>query len=116
MAKMCRVFEVSESGYYTWQREPESARKQENRAIYEALRTSYDLNKGRAGLDKMLEDVQNRFPTCSRNRLYKIQKQHKLYSIRKRKFKGWCKIKCVNSRSNIIRKMGKMEDAHGQIT
>ena len=85
---MCRVFEVSESGYYTWQREPESARKQENRAIYEALRTSYDLNKGRAGLDKMLEDVQNRFPTCSRNRLYKIQKQHKLYSIRKRKFKA----------------------------
>ena len=85
---MCRVFEVSESGYYAWRRKPESATMQENQAIYEALKTSYDLNKGRAGLDKMLEDVQIQFPTCSRNRLYKIQKQHKLYSIRKRKFKA----------------------------
>ncbi len=88
MAKMCRVFEVSESGYYAWRREPESATKQENQAIFEALKTSYDLNKGRAGLDKMLEDVQSQFPKCSRNRLYKIQKRHKLYSIRKRKFKA----------------------------
>ena len=88
MAKMCRDFEVSESGYYAWQRESKSATKQENQAIYEALKTSCDLNKGRAGLDKMLEDVQIKFPRCSRNRLYKIQKQHKLYSIRKRKFKA----------------------------
>lgn len=88
MAKMCRIFEVSESGYYTWRRNPESATRQENQAIYEALKTSYDQNKGRAGLDKMLKDVQIQFPRCSRNRLYKIQKRHKLYSIRKRKFKA----------------------------
>lgn len=88
MAKMCRVFEVSESGYYAWRCDPKSATRQENQAIYEALKTSYNLNKGRAGLDKMLEDVQVQFPRCSRNRLYKIQKQHKLYSIRKRKFKA----------------------------
>ena len=88
MAKMCRVFEVSESGYYAWQHEPKSVTKQENRAIYEALKASYDQNKGRTGLDKMLADVQIQFPKCSRNRLYKIQKQHKLYSIRQRKFKA----------------------------
>ena len=85
MAKMCRVFEVSESGYYSWRRDPESATQQENQVIYEVLKTSYDQNKGRAGLDKMLEDVQIQFPKCSRNRLYKIQKQHQLYSIRKRR-------------------------------
>ena len=70
------------------QHEPKSVTKQENRAIYEALKASYDQNKGRTGLDKMLADVQIQFPKCSRNRLYKIQKQHKLYSIRQRKFKA----------------------------
>ncbi len=88
MAKMCRIFEVSSSGYYTWMRNPESVTRQENQAIYEVLKSSYDLNKGRAGLDKMLDDVRLKFPKCSRNRLYNIQKEHKLYSIRKRKFKA----------------------------
>lgn len=36
----------------------------------------------------MLDDVREKFPKCSRNRLYKIQKSNGLYSIRKRKFKA----------------------------
>lgn len=40
------------------------------------------------GLDKILEDVREKYPKCSRNRLYKIQKEHKLYSKRKRKYKA----------------------------
>lgn len=71
-----------------WLKHQEKQRKNENRAIYEALKASYDKNKGRAGLDKLLVDVREQFPRCSRNRLYKIQKQHKLFSIRKRKFKA----------------------------
>ena len=39
------------------------------------------------GLDKILCDVRLKFPKCSRNRLYKIQKQPGLYSKRK-KFKA----------------------------
>jgi putative transposase len=84
VAKMCRILEVSSSGYYAWMRNTESVTKQENQAIYEVLKASYDLNQGRAGLDKMLDDVRLKFPKCSRNRLYNIQKLHKLYSIRKR--------------------------------
>lgn len=88
MEKMCRLFEVSASGYYMWLKHHENQRENENKAIYEALKASYDKNKGRAGLDKLLVDVREKFPKCSRNRLYKIQKQHKLFSIRKRKFKA----------------------------
>jgi len=40
------------------------------------------------GLDKILEDVREKFPKCSRKRLYRIQKENKLYSIRKKKFKA----------------------------
>jgi putative transposase len=85
---MCRILEVSPSGYYAWILNPESTTKRENQAIYKVLKSSYDFNKGRTGLDKLLDDVRLKFPKCSRNRLYKIQKAHKLYSIRKRKFKA----------------------------
>ncbi|GFP31642.1 putative transposase, partial [Candidatus Hakubella thermalkaliphila] len=40
------------------------------------------------GLDKILEDVRKKFPKCSRNRLYKLQRNNRLYSIRKKKFKA----------------------------
>lgn len=95
MEKMCHILKVSPSGYYRWLNCPESDSKQESRAIYDVLKASYEQNKGRAGLDKMLDDVHLKFPHCSRNRLYRIQKEHRLYSIRKRKFKA-----TTNSRHN----------------
>lgn len=95
MEKMCRILKVSQSGYYRWLNYPESATRRENQAIYDVLQASYDQNKGRAGLNKLLDDVRSRFPHCSRNRLYRIQKEHRLYSIRKRKFKA-----TTNSRHN----------------
>jgi putative transposase len=85
---MCRIFQVSQSGYYEWLHNPKSVTKRVNQAIYNVLKASYDRNKGRTGLDKLLADVKEEFPKCSRNRLYRIQKAHKLYSIRKRKFKA----------------------------
>lgn len=39
------------------------------------------------GLDKLWKDVREKFPHCSRNRVYKLQKQHELYSVRKKPFK-----------------------------
>jgi putative transposase len=36
----------------------------------------------------MLEDVREKYPKCSRNWLYKIQKLNNLYSKRKRKYKA----------------------------
>ena len=95
MEKMCRVLEVSQSGYYRSLERPESPRKQENRAIYAVLKASYVQNKGRAGLNKLLADVRLKFPHCGRNRLYSIQKMSGLYSIRHRKFKA-----TTNSRHN----------------
>ena len=88
MEKMCHVFGVSQSGYYRWLACPESATKRENRAIYDVLKASYEQNKGRVGLDKLLGDVRLKFPHCGRNRLYHIQRKHRLYSIRHYKFKA----------------------------
>lgn len=88
MEKMCQVLKVSKSGYYRWLDCPESATKQENRAIYAVLKASYERNRSRAGLDKLLDDVHLKFPHCSRNRLYRIQRAQGLYSIRSRKFKA----------------------------
>jgi len=85
---MCRVLNISRSGYYDWYERPRSKREVENEEILGVARKSYKDCRGMCGLDKLLEDVREEFPKCSRNRLYKIQRENNLYSIRKKKFKA----------------------------
>lgn len=56
------------SGYYRWLVCPESVTRRENQKIYSVLKASYEQNKGRIGLDKLLDDVRLKFPHCGRNR------------------------------------------------
>jgi len=51
------------------------------------MRKSYRENRSIIGLDKMLEDVRETFPGCRRNRVYRLQRKHRLYVRRKRKRK-----------------------------
>lgn len=86
--KMCKLFNTSRSGYYTWKKHIKSKRVIENEKILKAAKQSYEENRRIYGLDKLLDDVRECFPHCSRKRLYNLQKQNNLYSIRKRKFKA----------------------------
>ena len=66
-------------------------REVENKEILKIAKESqvyleqyYDLVfKKRRGLDKMLVEVRKKYPKCSRNRLYRIQKKEQLYVINK---------------------------------
>jgi hypothetical protein len=89
---MCQVLEVSRSGYYDWKDRLPSKRKLENQEILKTAQQSYDECHGMCGLDKILADVREKFPHCSRKRLYEIQKKNKLYankdSYKNRVFNG----------------------------
>jgi len=85
---MCVVLEVSRSGYYDWKDRPPGKRELETQQILKIAKKSHAECRGMCGLDKILADVREVFPRCSRQRLYGIQKENQLYSIRKRKFKA----------------------------
>lgn len=79
VGKMCELLKISRSGYYDWLKRPMSKRKIETQGIIDAVLISYKESKGIYGLDKMLRDVRESFPKCSRKRLHNIQKEYKLY-------------------------------------
>jgi hypothetical protein len=51
------------------------------------MKRSHAACEGMCGLDKLWADVREEHPKCSRNRVYSIQKEHGLYSVRKKPFK-----------------------------
>lgn len=84
---MCAALDISRSSYHEWQKRPLSLRKIENKDIAGIMTESHRINEGMCGLDKLWEDVKESYPHCSRNRAYKIQKELKLYSVRKKQFR-----------------------------
>jgi putative transposase len=84
---MCDTLDVSKSGYYDWDGREPSECKKINEKILEILKSSHVKAQGMVGLDKLWEDVKGAGIPCGRNRVYNIQKDHNLYSIRKRPFR-----------------------------
>jgi putative transposase len=85
---MCELINISRSAYYVWLKKPIGKRRKETQEIVKIAVTSYTESRGMYGLDKILADVREKYPKCSRNRLYRIQKKYDLYSKRKRKYKA----------------------------
>lgn len=84
---MCNTLDVSRSGYYDWDGREPSQRETVNTGILKILKSSYNKAQGMIGLDKLLADVRDAGFRCGRNRVYNIQKKHKLYSVRKKPFR-----------------------------
>ena len=85
--KMCLILEISRSGYYAWGGRGPSNREKVNVRILNILKASHTKAEGMIGLDKMWEDVKEAGIQCGRNRVYKIQRENKLYSVRKKPFR-----------------------------
>lgn len=84
---MCRVLEVSASGYYAWKQRPESHRAQENRRLDAAIRTVYQASKGRSGSPKITRALRQKGWKVGENRVAKRMREMGLRSIIRRKFK-----------------------------
>jgi putative transposase len=86
VAKMCKLFGASRSGYYNWLKEKSSKREQGNAELLKAIKKSHQDSNRTYGIDKILRDVRETMP-CSRGRVYRLMKKHGIRSVRKRPFK-----------------------------
>jgi len=53
--RMCKVLEVSRSGYYAWRGRPPSEREMANRELYEKIKEVYDKNNGTYGSPRIYQ-------------------------------------------------------------
>ena len=84
---MCRVFEVSRSGFYRWCKRPESRRQIENRRLDAHIKAIYMRNKGRYGSPKITAELRSQGWKVSKNRVARRMKQAGLKSVVRRKYR-----------------------------
>jgi len=85
---MCKVLEVSRSGYYTSITRPASNRAIKKDKIAQAAQEYYEKSHEIYGYRKVYEDLSEYRPdlNCCRETLRKIMVEHGLYSCTKKKF------------------------------
>lgn len=56
LASMCRVYDVSPEGYYSWRRRGDSLRQQEDAELFEVIHHIFKKHEGCYGSPKITRD------------------------------------------------------------
>lgn len=84
---MCRVLDVSPSGYYAWLSRPESPRSLENCALVGEIRRIQARHRGRYGSPRMHAALRVEGHRCSRGRVERLMRRHRIRALAGRRFR-----------------------------
>ena len=87
VGEMCRVLEVSRSGFYAWQKRRPSRSQQETERLDRAIKRLYQVSRGRSGSPKITRALWAEDWKVSENRVAKRMKTMGLRSIVRRRFR-----------------------------
>jgi putative transposase len=84
---MCRVLEVSASGYYAWLHRPESRRSRDNRQLLIEIRAIHRQSHRRYGSPRVYRELRGRGRPCGRHRVARLMRRDGLEGTFRRKFR-----------------------------
>ena len=82
---MCRVLEVSASGYYAWRRRMISVRKQEDEKLQQRIRTIHDRSRQTYGAPRIHAELQEQGTRVGRKRVARLMNESGLAGVSRRK-------------------------------
>ena len=84
---MCRVLEVSPSGYYAGRTRPEGPRSAESRILLGEVRRLQARHAGRYGSPRMHAALRAEGHRCSRGRIERLMRRHHVRALAGRRFR-----------------------------
>ncbi len=95
---LCRVLEVSRSGYYKWLKHQPSARSHENRQLMKRIRQAFTENRGVYGSPRIHRVLRAQGVQVSRPRVERMMRKDALRAKKRRSFR-----KTTQSNHNLRR-------------
>jgi len=84
---MCRVLEVTRSGYYAWRKREPSARARSNERLRLEVRAIHRSTRGRYGSPRVHAELQARGERVSRKRVARLMRADELKGKKRRRFR-----------------------------
>ena len=73
---MCRLLDVSPSGYYAWLQKPVSDRAREDARLLRLIRASFRASQGVYGGPRIFLDLREAGETCSKHRVARLMREN----------------------------------------
>ena len=86
VATMCRVLEVSRSGYYAWLKREPSARDKANAALLEVIKDIHKESDKTYGAPRVHAELEERGPQASLNRVARVMREAEIQGVSPRKW------------------------------
>jgi len=83
---MCKMLDVSASGYYAWRDRPESMRASANRQLLDEIRRVHGDSRGRYGSPRVHAALRAEGRQIGRNRVARLMHHHGICARQKRRF------------------------------
>ena len=80
-AVMCRLLDVSRSGFYQWLRNPLSDRAVEDQRLLGLIRAAYTASHGVYGAPRIFLDLREAGETCSKHRVARIMRTNNIKAL-----------------------------------
>ena len=87
MAKLCRVLDVSLSGFYAWQTRPDSTHARRDRQLRVLIRASHEASRGAYGSPRIHRDLRDQGHRISRKRVIRLKQAEGLMARVRKRFK-----------------------------
>jgi putative transposase len=85
--RLCKVLDVSPSGYFAWRSRPASPRQREDLVLLAHIRASFALYRGTYGSPRMTRELQDEGFRVGRRRTARLMRENGLNARQKRRFK-----------------------------
>ena len=82
---MCRLLEVSTSGYYAWFKRPPSRRAQEDAVLTERIRAIHSWSRGTYGSPRIFDELRDNGVRIGRKRVARLMQAAGLQGVSRRK-------------------------------
>jgi putative transposase len=84
---LCRCLRVTRSGFYAWQRRPESTHARDDRRLKVLVRVSFEESKQRYGSPRVHEDLLEQHEHVSRKRVVRLMQEDGLQARARKRYK-----------------------------
>jgi transposase InsO family protein len=87
VSRMCKVLDVSRSGYYAWRKRSPSEREMANRRLYEKIKRVYNESGGTYGSPRIYRELKRQGVACSENRVARLMRLRDLRAKQTKTYK-----------------------------
>ena len=88
VAMMCRLLEVSTSGYYAWRKRPTSARERADQKLLADIQSIHERSRGTYGVPRIHAELAADEVRVGRKRIARLMRRARLEGVSRRRRKG----------------------------